>query len=192
MKVYSGNMSSMGGEAVQQRYLDINPEGILLQEAQDISEELMIMKRIYSEQLKVVKDFKRHLAHPLGQPRAGEGEDLVQRLLHGLDSIYSRTPGPERDKAPVTEAHRFNESVHEAHVLVELMESRHAEIQDLEEAALRACHQVRIPECGVENAMTARRVFHLYARMRSQITILAAPRPAPVLILAPTAILHSC
>jgi hypothetical protein len=143
--VYSGNMLPMGGEAVQKRYLDINPEGILLREAQDVSEELMIMKRIYSEQLKVVKDFKRHLAHPLGRPKAAEGEDLVQRLLHGLDRIYSRTGHLETEEGPIDETPRFNESVHEANMLLELMESRHAEIQDLEEAALRACQQVRMP-----------------------------------------------
>ena len=45
-----------------QRFLDINPEGKLLQESQDICEELMILLRVYGQQITVIKEFRRHLA----------------------------------------------------------------------------------------------------------------------------------
>ncbi|KAF3015892.1 hypothetical protein E8E14_009873 [Neopestalotiopsis sp. 37M] len=127
--------------------LVINPEGIVLKEAQDIAEELMIMKRVYGEQLKVAKDFMRHLAHPRGRHAAMSDEArLIKRLLIELGSVMRQDIDEEQEHDPLGVSALLDEEpaheTHEAHELVELLQSRLAEILDLEEAALRACSQL--------------------------------------------------
>ncbi|KAM0813428.1 hypothetical protein AB5N19_13422 [Seiridium cardinale] len=138
----SQNMIPTQNESVRHKYLDINPEGVILKEAQDIAEELMIMKRVYNEQLKVVKDFTRHLTHPHGKHAALTGDAI---LINKFISELRKVTVPEADDENETvdlEAQFHEESVHEAHILIELIQARQAEIVDLEEAALRACGQV--------------------------------------------------
>ncbi|KAI1862732.1 uncharacterized protein JN550_010069 [Neoarthrinium moseri] len=120
----------------------INPEGILLKEAQDITEELMIMKRVYSEQLKVMKDFERHLSHPHGRQPTTSGYTLVpnELLFNSADQLV-RDLNSVESKISNFEGQGRKESVYEARDLVELLLARRDEIQDLEEAALRACKQ---------------------------------------------------
>ncbi|KAH0531752.1 hypothetical protein TsFJ059_000543 [Trichoderma semiorbis] len=43
------------------RYLNINPEGVLLKESQDITDELNMMERIYKQQLTVVNELHKHI-----------------------------------------------------------------------------------------------------------------------------------
>lgn len=136
-------MLPTGNESIQHKYLDINPEGTLLQESQDIAEELKIMKRIYNEQQKVVKDFKRHLAHPLGKRKKAVGDAvLIRKLIDALKNQDNEQEDEETGGKSEKEPLPHEESVHEAQVLLELIESRQAEIQDLEESALRTCQQV--------------------------------------------------
>lgn len=133
-----------GTERFHRRYLDINPEGILLQEAQDIAEELQIMKRIFGEQLKVVKDFKRHIEHPDGKRIEQDNHEtaLLQRLIDALDNKSHRDRNTYPQKQSPSQAIFDEANVHEAGILMELIESRRAEIQDLEDAAVRTCQQV--------------------------------------------------
>ncbi|KAJ4865084.1 corA-like mg2+ transporter protein domain-containing protein [Trichoderma breve] len=51
------------------RYLNINPEGVLLKESQDITDELNMMERIYKQQLTVVNELQKHIKsrHDKGQ-----------------------------------------------------------------------------------------------------------------------------
>ncbi|KAJ8108601.1 hypothetical protein ONZ43_g6374 [Nemania bipapillata] len=120
---------SVDGNFSHHKRLDINPEGIILQEAQDIAEELRIMGRVFADQWKVTKDLKRHLTHP-----EGEYTDQVQ---HGLSnhrgSFGSQGSPPMSANIQV---------VHEVAVLVEDIGDRQAEIKDLEDSALRACQQL--------------------------------------------------
>lgn len=123
--------------------LVINPEGVVLKEAQDIVEELMIMKRVYCEQLKVAKEFMRHLTHPHGRHAAMSGDALlINKFMTELKKMTLRDADNEEHDFLDFEARIDEESVHEAHDLVELLQTRLAEILDLEEAASRACTQL--------------------------------------------------
>ncbi|RYP01782.1 hypothetical protein DL764_006069 [Monosporascus ibericus] len=125
--------------------LDLNPEGVLFREAQDIAEELKMMKRIYTEQLKVVKHFKRYLFDPLGKDKQGEIALLKRLLLEMTQNQASSnggnapSEGEERDVDAKTKA--LEATLPEAEGAIELIESRQAEIQDLEDSALRTYQQ---------------------------------------------------
>ena len=150
--LYNKNMLP---QAIGTKYLDINPEGALLKEAQDIAEELKMMKRIYNEQLKVVKDFKRHLIRPQG--RQAEKEDSasqLQQLLHDLIDSKDKTDGDEEEhdgygappwrKRSEATNQIADETLHEAESVLELVRSRRAEIIELEQSAIHTCQQVSI------------------------------------------------
>lgn len=141
-------------KAVGTKYLDINREGALLKEAQDIAEELKMMKRIYNEQLKVVKDFKRHLIDPQrGRVAKGDGASQLQKLLLDLiDNNKQEESDEAEDDGPDTPKFKQNQSrsqvgdetLHEAEGLLELVKSRRTEIVELEQSALHTCRQVSI------------------------------------------------
>ncbi|KAK6839337.1 hypothetical protein PG987_005203 [Apiospora arundinis] len=159
-KLYNKNMLP---KTIGTKYLDINPEGALLKEAQDIAEELKMMKRIYNEQLKVVKDFKRHLHYPQGR-RTGEADSAsqIQKLL--LDLVSARDKPPHNDEENRDEGDRDEEvhdevetprhrqhrpayqteddTLHEAEGVLELVKSRRAEIIELEQSAMHTCRQL--------------------------------------------------
>ncbi|KAF7533567.1 hypothetical protein G7054_g6956 [Neopestalotiopsis clavispora] len=123
--------------------LVINPEGIVLKEAQDIVEELMIMKRVYCEQLKVAKEFMRHLTHPHGRHAAMSGDALlINKFISELKKTMAKDTEDDDHEPLDLETRIDEESVHEAHDLIELLHARLEEITDLEEAAMRACTQL--------------------------------------------------
>ncbi|KAK7973144.1 hypothetical protein PG988_007278 [Apiospora saccharicola] len=149
-KLYNKNMLP---KTVGTKYLDINPEGALLKEAQDIAEELKMMKRIYNEQLKVVKDFKRHLIHP--QVRRTEKMDSagqLRKLLLDLiehkdkqeedDEEGDDGPGTPKLKQSQSRNQVAEETLHEAEGVLELVKSRRTEIIELEQSALHTCQQL--------------------------------------------------
>jgi Mg2+ and Co2+ transporter CorA len=133
-----------------QKYLDINPEGTLLREAQDIAEELKMMRRVFAQQSQVVKDYRRHLRLLSGEGRVEK--DILRSVLASLsqslqdidgqagDQADSPAPSPRRVTA--TQPSQFDEAVQAADILLELIENRQAELQDLEESALRTCRQL--------------------------------------------------
>ncbi|RYP46525.1 hypothetical protein DL768_007272 [Monosporascus sp. mg162] len=137
---------------VGKKALDLNPEGVLFREAQDIAEELKIMKKTYTEQLKVVKDFKRHLFDPLGKDKQGEIALLKQLLLEMTKNQAASNDGnaPSEGEEPDVNAKKakameaMEATLHEAEGTTELIESRQAEIQDLEDSALRTYQQQQI------------------------------------------------
>ncbi|KAK8099527.1 uncharacterized protein PG998_012768, partial [Apiospora kogelbergensis] len=140
-------------KAVGDRYLNINPEGALLKEAQDIAEELKMMKRIYNDQLKVLQDFIRHLAHPQGR-QAENTNDVgeIRRLLEDLlDSRENRKQGKKEESGAETPEGKqicatdqiANETLHEAEGVLELVKSRREEIIELEQSALHTCQQLQ-------------------------------------------------
>ena len=137
-------MLPMTANKKNHKYLEINPEGSLLQEAQDIAEELAIMLRIYNEQRGVVKEFRRYLGHLNGEFRHEQSDNvLLYRLLdaleekngHGARSRSRHGRGPSRD--PLLE-----DTIYEAEILLEQFNNRQAEIQDLEDSAMRTCRQL--------------------------------------------------
>jgi hypothetical protein len=127
------------------KYLDINPEGALLRESQDIAEELGIMLRIYNQQLNVVKDFRKALVHMNGEheEKGKEAKAIAKLLLAVRQNLHVGSPGDE-------EAHQNDivpqHSIQEAEDLIDHVASRKAEIWDLEVAALDTSRQVGVTD----------------------------------------------
>jgi hypothetical protein len=123
-------------------YLDINPEGTLLRESQDVAEELQIMLRIYNQQLHVVRDFRKILGHMNGESKNETDEVRTLIKLLRYNQIVAGDKGkiavPLGDSLPVPES-----TIQEANDLLELIRNRKAEIQDLENAALRTTQQLQ-------------------------------------------------
>jgi hypothetical protein len=123
------------------KYLDINPEGTLLRESQDVAEELQIMLRIYNQQLHVVRDFRKILGHMNGESK--NETDEVRTLIKLLRQNQI-APGDGSKKELIPEKIVVPEStIQEANDLLELIRNRKAEIQDLEDAALRTTQQLQ-------------------------------------------------
>lgn len=123
------------------KYLDINPEGTLLRESQDIAEELQIMLRIYNQQLHVVRDFRKILGHMNGESKNETDEVRTLMRLLRQNQIVPGDGGKASlvpDKIVVPET-----TIQEANDLLELIRNRKAEIQDLEDAALRTTQQLQ-------------------------------------------------
>ncbi|KAM7221765.1 hypothetical protein V8F06_002758 [Rhypophila decipiens] len=151
------NFINMGADNIKHKYLEINPEGQLLQEAQDITEELQIMKRIFNEQIQVVRDFRRHLDHLADAQRSkDDSKDMATLLSKILDTMLqekqNKTNGEGSEGGHAATFHQAsteavalsgaNQDVHEADVLLELIEGRKAEIQDKEDLAHYACQHI--------------------------------------------------
>ncbi|KAK7744416.1 hypothetical protein SLS62_010140 [Diatrype stigma] len=128
-------------------YPTLQLSSVLFKEAQDIAEELKIMKNIYTEQLKVVKDFKKHLEYPLGKiPRRGEAATFIRILqeLAGNQAVLANGDVFSDDEEDRAQANSWEGTLIEAEGTLELIESRQAEIQDLEDSALHSCQQLQV------------------------------------------------
>ncbi|TRX92587.1 hypothetical protein FHL15_006514 [Xylaria flabelliformis] len=150
LSIESSINPSVDGNISHHRRLDINPEGVILQEAQDIAEELRMMGQVFTDQWKVTKDLRRYLRYPEGegieQPRELAAlEKLIVRLLNQRDSVKQHFQETSVEKAhnPASQtAINLQSAAYEAEVLLENIEDRRAEIQDLESSALRICQQL--------------------------------------------------
>lgn len=114
-------------------YLNVNPEATLLHECQDIIEELHMMSQIFTQQSQVVKDFGKELDRlNEKEERKHESSDTLQRKSGALDSPlwtgqYKRVP-----RSTILNAGEVYEPILE----------RRAEIDELEEAAIKTSQQV--------------------------------------------------
>jgi hypothetical protein len=104
-------------------YLDINPEGALLRECEDIVEELHMMGRIFTQQHQVVKDFKKYLDRLNGNYEGGE------EVAGKVELKYPRVP---------------KNTLLAAQELLDHILERRKEIYDLEEEAKRTNDQVNM------------------------------------------------
>lgn len=124
------------------KYLNINPEGMLLRESQDVAEELQMMLKIYNQQLHVVRDFRKILGHMNGESKneTDEVRTLIKLLRqNALTTAENGKPAMTfEDKTVVPES-----TIQEANDLLELIRNRKAEIQELEDAALRTTQQLQ-------------------------------------------------
>jgi hypothetical protein len=161
-------------QSQSQKYLDINLEGTLLREAQDIAEELKIMISIYSKQLGVVKSFQKCLENMNGNPKTRNKPLLTTKILQDwLDSTKEQaSPTRVPTKKPVSAAEMdFLDD------LVEEVDDRKSEIVDLERAALLACQQVSGPQdsrCSISIADRRTQLQELLSLKQQQASIVAA------------------
>lgn len=129
------------------RYLDINPEGVLLREAQDIAEELKIMLRIYTEQGAVVKEFRRYLGRLKGELKGDVA--IMHRLIEVMERSLpdGNSKGDERDSTQKQQHPKrpwLDDTIDHVDILMESIQNRKMEIQDLEQSILRTQHHVCI------------------------------------------------
>jgi hypothetical protein len=123
-------------------YLNVNPEGALLREAQDIAEELRMMSRIFTQQYQVVKDFKKAL-EKLNDREDRKQEPVVVKQFRKLLESSDRVLGDIESEGMRSQYLRVPKStLLDAGELLEQILERRAEIEELEEAAKRTCQQV--------------------------------------------------
>lgn len=134
-------MKLAGSQVLLHKRLQINPEGLLYEEAQDIIEELRIMNRIFQEQRQVVKDFARHLGLFVNGHNGGQ-----EAKLHHQETTYPGTDPHRSQQNNITPQNDENDlsqdAKNHAEVLLELIESRQAETQDLEGSIVRTSERV--------------------------------------------------
>ena len=124
------NRDSADQEVVR-TYLNINPEGALLNEIQDIMEELRMMSRIFNQQSQVVKEFKKAL-EKLADLETSQQQP--HKLVEKLPRTISRVSLTQPSIPQVTIA--------DAGDLINMISDRIAEIGELEEAAEHTSGQV--------------------------------------------------
>lgn len=140
MELRALNPTPYGTENVNHKYLDINPEGTLLREAQDIAEELQIMLRIYNQQLHIVRDLRKTFGHMNGESK-NEPDD-VRNLLKLMEHWRNQKVDNQDNLAVLQKGAIPEHTIQEANDLLEHIKNRKSEIQDLEDAALRTSQQV--------------------------------------------------
>lgn len=107
-----------------------------MREAQDIAEELRIMIGIYAQQVSVVKDFHKCLEQLNGQPKIGSKDRDTKRFIQHWNAFFSH-------QQPAEEKSISHEDLEYLDDMIEEIENRKSEIEELERAALRTCQQVR-------------------------------------------------
>ncbi|KAI1752983.1 hypothetical protein F4782DRAFT_540010 [Xylaria castorea] len=150
LSIGSSIRPSVDGNLSHHKRLDINPEGVILQEAQDIAEELRMMGQVFTGQWKVTKNLKRYLKYPGGEgneqsKELAAYEKLLVRLLNQRNSVEQDSQERSPKKAHNTTSQTaidMQPAAYEATVLLEHIEDRRVEIQDLESSALRICQQL--------------------------------------------------
>jgi hypothetical protein len=125
-------------------YLDINPEGEFLRESQDIAEELRIMGRIFSQQLSVVKDFRKDLNLHRGGYRMDASEHGIHKLTRQLERILQNIH--QDTKVQKDSNHQVDDKsdrdMQVADDFIEQITNRHSEIAELELAIEHTTHEV--------------------------------------------------
>ncbi|RFU33017.1 hypothetical protein B7463_g3326, partial [Scytalidium lignicola] len=119
------NLQQFGVERMARIYLNINPEGVLLGEAHDIMDELRMMIRVFVHQLYVAKKFHKSLRS------LKEREAVVVNSSNDSSTVSSNKPDvkpPERQGSGINES-----TIQNVHDLIENIEGRRHELQDLEE-----------------------------------------------------------
>ncbi|KAF3068878.1 hypothetical protein CFAM422_007731 [Trichoderma lentiforme] len=107
------------------RYLNINPEGVLLKESQDITDELNMMERIYKQQLTVVNELHKHIKSRYDKVQSADKSRHGE--VQSADNWLSCT----------------SEDLGEASNLAEKVQNRIDEIADFQKAVTRTTEQLQ-------------------------------------------------
>jgi hypothetical protein len=144
-------------------YLNVNPEGALLRECQDIVEELRMMSRIFTQQSQVVKDFKKALEKMNEKDdRRHESAASFQKLLENAE-----LSGGESHRVPKSTI------INAGEVLEQILERR-TEIDELEEAAKRTSQQVSGRLLTLHRLLTKTQLQDLLTLKQQQASIIEA------------------
>ncbi|KAK6605454.1 ankyrin repeat protein [Botrytis cinerea] len=133
-------------------YLNINPEGVLLQEAHDIIEELKMMSRINMQQLQVTQAFSKALETINGQIEPmQEMSDLLSLML---DEMRKKGPwysngmpkggmSPAEDTSTKFKKFMIKHTIDRSLELVDTISHHHTELHQLEDSAREIADQLR-------------------------------------------------
>ncbi|KAM0318247.1 hypothetical protein ACHAO8_001940 [Botrytis cinerea] len=133
-------------------YLNINPEGVLLQEAHDIIEELKMMSRINMQQLQVTQAFSKALETINGQIEPmQEMSDLLGLML---DEMRKKGPwysngmpkggmSPAEDTSTKFKKFMIKHTIDRSLELVDTISHHHTELHQLEDSAREIADQLR-------------------------------------------------
>ncbi|KAM0159945.1 hypothetical protein ACHAQE_004797 [Botrytis cinerea] len=133
-------------------YLNINPEGVLLQEAHDIIEELKMMSRINMQQLQVTQAFSKALETINGQIEPmQEMSDLLSLML---DEMRKKGPwysngmpkggmSPAEDTSTKFKKFMIKYTIDRSLELVDTISHHHTELHQLEDSAREIADQLR-------------------------------------------------
>lgn len=80
-------------EAAARIYLDVNPEGTMLRETHDITDELSMMARIYLQQQRVAAHFSKALQEINEQKAPSTPRQLLKDINRTVDDIDARQAG---------------------------------------------------------------------------------------------------
>lgn len=128
---------SQQSEKSVRAYLNVNPEGALLRESQDIIEELHMMSRIFSQQIQVIKDFKKALEGLNEREDRKQEQVLLENSNLAMQELNREGYHSQFLRVPKS-------TLLNAAELLEQVGARKAEIDDLEGAAKRTSQQVRL------------------------------------------------
>jgi small-conductance mechanosensitive channel len=100
-----------GFESIVRSYLNINPEGELLREAHDITEELRMMIRIFTHQLSVMDLFSEHLAALHDKRRKPAPDEALDVLKDIKALLQQQSEGGETASKPTSNGHAIKDEV---------------------------------------------------------------------------------
>ncbi|PQE10394.1 ankyrin repeat protein [Rutstroemia sp. NJR-2017a WRK4] len=143
----NGSATKKINTKVERMYLNINPEGVLLREAQDIIEELRMMEQIYDQQLTVAGDLSKSLEKLNGQ------SEPQQETIHVLHSILAELKRANPSKASDEQKDSCTlptpryivpaTTLHNSFDFVDKVASRQQELQHLQSSAREVAEQLR-------------------------------------------------
>ncbi|TEY39017.1 hypothetical protein BOTCAL_0472g00040 [Botryotinia calthae] len=133
-------------------YLNINPEGVLLQEAHDIIEELKMMSRINLQQLQVTQVFSKTLETINGKVEPmQEMTDLLSLMLEELrkkkpiisNGMTNDGTSPAEDTSTKVNKVMIKKTIDRSLDLVDTISNHQTELRQLEDSAREIAEQLR-------------------------------------------------
>ncbi|KAH8594211.1 hypothetical protein B0O99DRAFT_687855 [Bisporella sp. PMI_857] len=110
-KMSASDRQLAGFESIVRSYLNINPEGELLREAHDITEELRMMIRIFTHQLSVMDLFSEHLAALHDKRRKPAPDEALDVLKDIKALLQQQSEGGETASKPTSNGHAIKDEV---------------------------------------------------------------------------------
>lgn len=112
------------------------------------------MRRVFHEQLVVVREFRRHLASTDNDDgdNDDDGDDVKVETL--AKTNYRHQMGSKKRKERTQKGNELSRAVQDIDVLLELIDNRKAEIQDLEDSVQATSRKVRISAMFLPDRIT--------------------------------------
>lgn len=129
------------------RLLDIGREGTLQREIKDVIDELDMMIHLGRQQTKVLKRFKRLVQQMIDPVKAGDEPGAKRDILtlRAVARTRSGLEAPAGHRCPENLKVKYDWFSGHAMILLEDMEERIGELEDLKKSAVSTAENVRWP-----------------------------------------------